>query len=111
MNEPNIFSEVACGVCKTKVATRLCDFVTDYRSPVFFRGYQDFSSQELRITCDFPMCDDCAYSYNPAVEFCPLHRKCIHKIQPTKEMKKSIGKYRVNNFIKHLDANRKEQKN
>lgn len=34
-NDPNIFKNTICDVCKKKVSTRLCDFVTDYEGVAF----------------------------------------------------------------------------
>ena len=92
-NDENIFRKVKCGICKKRVSTRLCDFVVDYRQPMFFCDYHDFSEQQLHGTCDMPMCDECAKSYNNIYDFCPFHYGFIKKIQPIPEMKRAITEY------------------
>lgn len=92
-NDPNIFTQTKCGICKKKVASRLCDFVVEYRRPVFFKNYEDFKEQELHGTCDFPMCEDCTNSFNEIYDFCPHHEKFIKQIKPTDEMKSAINEH------------------
>lgn len=94
-NDPNIFKKTKCGICKRKIATRLCDFVVEYRNPTFFRTYEDFSEQELHGTCDFPMCEDCSEKYHEIYDFCPHHAELLDRIKPTEEMQKSINEYKT----------------
>lgn len=47
-NDPDIFKRARCGICKSRVPERLCDFVIEYRRPAFFRNYEDFTEKELR---------------------------------------------------------------
>lgn len=99
-NDPNIFQKARCGVCKKRIATLLCDFVIEYRRPVFYKSHKDFTSQELRGTCDLPMCEECTQKHNGIYDFCPHHQQYISKIQPTKEMKKSINAYAIKELFK-----------
>ncbi|CWU73231.1 TPA: hypothetical protein ACGX73_001628 [Listeria monocytogenes] len=80
-NDPNIFKNTICDVCKKKVSTRLCDFVTEYEGVAFFRNSHDFRSQKIHDTCDLPMCDKCAAKYNGIYDFCPYHQKLLSKIK------------------------------
>lgn len=98
-NDPNIFKQIKCGVCRKRVATKLCDFVVEYHTPVFYRSYEDFSEQELHKTCNFPMCEKCSKQHNRIYDFCPHHVALLEQIKPTKEMQKSITEYQVD----HLD--------
>lgn len=81
MNDPNVFKEVRCAVCKKRVATRLCDFVVGYSQPTFFRTYREFKRQSLHETCDLPLCDECAEEYNGIYDFCPDHKELFEKIK------------------------------
>ena len=91
MNEENIFLKTRCGICKKRVATRLCDFIVDYLPPINFRKYEDFKNQKLLQTGDMPLCDQCAKDYN-GYDFCPHHYKLLDDIKPTLEMQKQILK-------------------
>lgn len=35
-NDPDIFKRARCGVCKSRVAERLCDFVIEYYTKEVF---------------------------------------------------------------------------
>jgi hypothetical protein len=83
MNEPELFKN-PCGVCRKKVATRLCDFIIDYHGVIFFRDFQDFRDQERHETCDLPMCEDCATKH-AGHDFCPYHLKLYDRLQLTDE--------------------------
>jgi hypothetical protein len=39
MNDPEVFTN-PCAFCRKRKATRLCDFVVDYSSIIFVRGYE-----------------------------------------------------------------------
>lgn len=99
-NDPDIFQKARCGVCNKRIATILCDFVTEYRRPTFYKSYKDFTSQELRGACDLPICEECTHKYNGIYDFCPHHQQYISKIQPTNEMKKSIIAYTAKELFK-----------
>lgn len=92
-NDPNIFRQVKCGICKKRVSTQLCDFVVQYKRPILFHSYEDFSEQQLHGTCDMPLCEDCAIKHNEMYDFCPHHAKMFKVIQPTQEMQRSIGEH------------------
>lgn len=101
-NDPNIFKEVKCGLCKKRISTKLCDFVIEYRQPAFFRNYEDFSEQELHGLCSLPMCDECATTYNRIYDFCPHHAALTEKIKPTPEMAKAISEYNTKELFKYM---------
>ncbi|CZR02446.1 hypothetical protein [Trichococcus collinsii] len=83
MNDPDIFKN-PCGVCGKKSATRLCDFIIDYHSTIFYRDFQDFKNQGRLETCDLPMCDGCATEH-VGHDFCPQHEKLFHQLKLTDE--------------------------
>jgi len=47
-----------CRFCSNRLYTRLCDFVVARKK-----------------TCDAPMCDACATSVGPDLDYCPTHKK------------------------------------
>lgn len=98
-NDPDIFKRARCGVCKNRVAERLCDFVIEYRRPAFFKNYEDFTEQELHGTCDFPMCEECSKKYNGIYDFCPHHYALLDEIKPTEEMEKFRNEYYTKEVI------------
>ena len=52
-----------CKVCGTRDATKLCDFA--------LRGRKSGS------TCDAPLCDACAVSRGPELDYCPSHARLL----------------------------------
>ena len=79
INDPNIFKQIRCGVCKKRVSTQLCDFVTGYDRPIFFSSSKQFMEQNLHSTCDMPLCEECAIKHNTIYDFCPHHAGLIEK--------------------------------
>lgn len=58
-----------CVFCKSNQATKLCDFPTGViKTTIDFKTY--------RMTCDRPICDNCAVNIAEDVEFCP---HCMEK--------------------------------
>lgn len=105
-NDPDIFNQPKCGVCKKRVATRLCDFVVEYRRPMFFRDYYDFTEQQRHGTCNFPMCDECSKKHNEIYDFCPHHAKAFEQCKPTDEMKRASYEYEGYLLKKSMEGNK-----
>ena len=56
----------ACRFCYTQTSTKLCDFVTGPKGK----------------TCDAPICDKCATSIGPDLDYCPKHK---HEAKPPQQ--------------------------
>lgn len=78
------FESVRCGVCQKKEATHCCDFVVDYRPPMFdeFKSALELRAQRMwgdggvqHELCDYPLCKDCSKKNSNylGVDFCPYH--------------------------------------
>jgi hypothetical protein len=64
--------EERCRFCKNKRATKLCDFPSGkWVSPHMVKKHGK------TITCDRPMCDDCAIEVSHDTDFCPECMKVI----------------------------------
>ena len=91
MNQPEVFGN-PCAICKTREATRLCDYVIGYEvSILFLRNYKDFMEENMRCkhgTCDLPMCQECAESLGTHVDFCPHHYKLFKQAELPPDLKK-----------------------
>lgn len=81
MNERNIFKN-PCPVCKKREATQLCDFVIDYIWTTI-----DFKTES--VTCDLPLCKECAYEVGVNVDLCPHH----YRLYQQKELPEHLQKY------------------
>lgn len=85
-----------CTVCHKRQATRLCDFPigrTHYighppRSQMSEAQNANVAWKKVQmdktITCDKPLCDECAIHMQNNIDFCPTH---IQEMQSKKVMK------------------------
>jgi len=76
MNDPEVFLD-PCAICRRRKATRLCDYVVEYRRNVIFvcggtHKQAMEANRDLDDTCDLPLCDQCTNELNGA-DFCPHH--------------------------------------
>ena len=74
-----------CSICKSRPATKLCDFPTGRSRYVGHppRYLMDqakntkYAFKEIQMqwamTCDKPLCDKCAISTAHEIDFCPTH--------------------------------------
>lgn len=74
-----------CSVCHKRQATRLCDFpigTTHYighppRAQMFEAQNINIAWKKVEmdktITCDKPLCDECAIKMGNQIDFCPNH--------------------------------------
>ncbi|API92699.1 MULTISPECIES: hypothetical protein [unclassified Virgibacillus] len=86
MNHPNVF-ENPCPICKRQVATRLCDYVTEYIvTSIDFRATYE--------TCDLPLCENCANQYG-AFDFCPQHETLFKQSKLPKELQRYAMREKV----------------
>lgn len=107
MNDPEIFLN-PCALCKRRKGERLCDYIVDYTSVIFYRSSNDFLGQERHTTCDLPMCTDCATKYN-GHDFCPHHKKIHEQVrkQPTEQLERA----RQQEQIRQLNEYKKSEQN
>lgn len=89
MNDPDVFSN-PCGVCNKRTATRLCDYITEYGTSIFFKSYKRFTEQQIHDTCDLPMCEECSYRYNRGRDFCPHHKKMLELSRTLPDNKQEV---------------------
>jgi len=83
VNDPDIFKNYCkCGVCGKNEATKLCDFVIDYKGVAYYRNSHDFLNQSRYETCDLPLCDKCATNH-VGHDFCPHHEHAYHGLMLT----------------------------
>ena len=76
---------VSCSICNKRPATKLCDFPTGH---IRYIGHPPrhlmqqaksdaFAFKEVKmswtLTCDKPLCDQCAISIREEIDFCPNH--------------------------------------
>lgn len=54
-----------CGTCKTKAATRLCDF--------------PLTGPKAGQTCSAPLCGGCSKSMGKDLDYCPAHARLAAK--------------------------------
>lgn len=77
-----------CAICRKREVVKLCDFVTEY----FWTTLKD---SDGKITCDLPMCDECAKKV-PGHDFCPYHYEMLDMLDnPDKELKRRTNAYRA----------------
>lgn len=85
------FGGVACSVCKKKEATKLCDFPVGRaryvghpprylmeqvkRSDIAWKKLD----MEWTMTCDRPLCSECAIEMRNGIDFCPCHIEEMQK--------------------------------
>lgn len=90
-------SDVLCSICKKRPATKLCDFPIG-RSRYVGHPPRHLMEQAKRsdvawkevcmswtITCDRPLCSECAISMSDEIDFCPSH---IQDMQIKRALKK-----------------------
>lgn len=93
--------EQLCAICKKRVATKLCDapkgrmhFIghpprylmeKSHHSDVAFLTVQ----MHRVMTCDKPLCEKCAVSIFPEVDYCPM---CAEKISEAFSEKRTKGR-------------------
>lgn len=79
-----IFESIRCSYCKRRPATKLCDAPIGHSSYV---GHPPRSEMEKAkrwdtafhkvemiktLTCDRPICDQCATEIHPGIDYCPI---------------------------------------
>lgn len=72
------FEKGVCAVCKKMQVNRWCDYIIKYENYItFFRKYEDFIEANRRgeqyVTCDLPMCSECAEEVSMDTHLCPHH--------------------------------------
>jgi len=71
-------SEGGCPFCKRRMATLLCDCPTSaIKTTLEFK--------EHRLTCDRPICENCATEIGNDVHFCPRCMKRLVKLADDRE--------------------------
>ena len=63
----------ACGICRAKLSSFLCDYPTG--PPVLDKNVsRDVGGPIYNPpTCDRPLCEDCRIPQAPEVDYCPNH--------------------------------------
>lgn len=99
MNDPEVFAE-PCAVCRRNKATKLCDYVVDYLPIIFMRDYFSFleENQHRYLTCDLPMCDNCAITYN-GFDFCPHHDELRKKAKLPDQLERARWKMKAKLYL------------
>lgn len=100
LNSPNVF-ENPCAICKVKEATKLCDYVTEYRSRAVilvkgsYEAFKQANSGSGYDTCDLPMCDECAKVITDGVDFCPYHHDLHSKVRLPDKLRKYQSRQKI----------------
>ena len=81
-----------CSNCKKRIATRLCDFpigISRYighppRSIMERSGNYQYAFYKVEmshtITCNRPLCDQCAIKNGKEIDFCPSHKEVFKNV-------------------------------